>query len=137
MSAGRYWIFQEFLDEHVQKYEKWFSDIWKNGNISYICGQQEQNLRSGKLYINGYVVFRTIKKLSEVKKELLSEGIHVNLRFGDHEGVIKWCRNKESRMGRFIFIGKHIDECKEENEIKNDDSMIDIANDHPGISQIQ
>lgn len=142
MSQTRYWVFTEFLEDHVQNYERWFSSIWGRnpGKISYICGQQERCPESERLHIQGYVVFARKTRMGGVKTALDSRGVHLEPRRGTHEDAVEYCRKSESRVGRHIFIGKHVDKRKSENElesvrkrIKQGDGMLDIADDHFGL----
>lgn len=142
MSQSRYWVFTEFNNDRVQNYEKWFSEVYGRdpGEVSYICGQQEQCPESSRVHIQGYIVCKTKRRLRGVKRILGSDTVHLEIRRGTHDEAVEYCRKSESRCGRHVFIGEYRDKRKSDNELSNikkrirdGDSLLDIADEHFGL----
>ncbi|AGO61982.1 putative Rep protein [Circo-like virus-Brazil hs2] len=137
----RFWCFTEYDNEKVQNYEEWFNRLFNSeAGIDYICGQRERCPNTGRLHIQGYVVFTRKKRLNGAKEGLDSTGVHLERRMGTHRQAVEYCQKEESRDGEFIELGEYDDrgsqtKCMEEikKRIREGDSELDIAEEYFGI----
>lgn len=90
------WVFTSFLekldiDEKLCKY--------------YIY-QQEKCPKTGKLHLQGFIIFKRSEKFKRVKKILNDEKCHIEYANGSNEDCIKYCSKLDTRVSEPIIFGE-------------------------------
>ena len=105
-----------FTEHDVEKYSE-YSRKFDAKKMRFLIAQVEVAPKTNKLHIQGYCEFYTPKRLTEVKKCLNSQSVHLEPAQGDADANIAYCSKKESKhpdydtliLGEPAVAGKRYD----------------------------
>lgn len=90
MSQVTRWCFTIFSNEKTSETEL--------NEIKYLVAQDEICPKTGKLHMQGYVIFKRSQRLKAAQKILGYKSIHLEMANGTDEQCIKYCTKEETRV---------------------------------------
>jgi len=87
-------------DLFCNKKLKW-SELLEHSDISYMGFQEEKGLNAEKHHLQGFVVFKTKKTFTAVKKFFDSKDLHVEQMKGSIQQSIDYCSKSETKIGDY------------------------------------
>ncbi len=124
------WCFTDFKLLDWDKIYTEYSDI-----IRYLCRGLEIAPKTKKLHYQGWIQFKSKKRMSRIKNICKSKGIHLTAMFGSEYQNEDYCKkdNKFKTWGTFISQGHRTDLEKALKIIRNGDSMTQIEEIVPNL----
>lgn len=124
-------LFTSFQNELESKF------IFNEDKMQYVVFQQEKCPSTGRLHYQGYIEFRTQIGITNVKKLLNDETVHLEKRMGTQKQAIAYCTKDETKVngpweyGSPNTQGKRTDLEQISEDIKNGEPIMNIVENNP------
>lgn len=140
MSRSKYWLLTIFKDEIVQNHQSFFDKIFEENEqrIQYFIYQVEKAPTTNRNHIQGYIILTDRWRITQLKKLFQDNGLHAEIRRGNHEEARNYCSKEETRIDGPYEYGQQpesrkrkLDEVKE--ALDKGATDLDIAHEYFGI----
>ena len=97
--------------ENASKYRNYCFTSWiipdcSDARISYCIYQEEKCPKSGKIHYQGYAELSSQMRLTELKKAMKNDTMHIEPRMGTQAQAIAYCMKDDTQVSKPIIYGK-------------------------------